>query len=287
MTQQPTTGQYARFVGIDIAATTFTASWLTLPTAETPPVTLSQTPDGFAALQRQLQATGIPPAATLVVLEATSTYWVALAVTLHDAGYFVSVVNPAQVYNYARSLPRRAKTDRLDAQLLTQFAAERHPARWTPPPAVYHDLRQRLVARDALISMRTQARNHRHALIQWPVVVDTVKAQLDDVITDLDTRIDTLAHEIEQVLHDSAWAEAAELLETITGIGTLTAATMLVTTLNFRLCPTAEAAAAFAGLAPMVRESGSSVRGRPRVGHAGNARLRTALYNGHTGSQPA
>lgn len=189
----------------------------------------------------------------------------------------MSVVNPAQVYNYAKSLPRRAKTDRLDAQLLTQFAAERHPRPWTPPPAVYHELRQRLTTRDALIAMRTQARNHRHALVQWPVVVDAVKAQLDAVIADLGRRIDTLEAEIAEVLQNSAWTESARLLQTIKG-GMLTAATLLVTTLNFRLCPPAEAAPAFTGLAPMTRESGSSVRGRPQVGHAGNARLRTALY---------
>jgi transposase len=49
-------------------------------------------------------------------------------------------------------------------------------------------------------------------------------------------------------------------------------------TLNFEQCPTATAAAAYAGLVPMVRESGRSVRGRPQIGHAGNKRLRTALY---------
>src|SRR5919112_2013242 len=78
-------------------------------------------------------------------------YWVALAVTLHAAGYIVSIVNPAKVHHYAQSLSRRSKTDPLDAQLLAQFAVERRPAVWTPPPAIYHELRQRLVARDGLL----------------------------------------------------------------------------------------------------------------------------------------
>jgi transposase len=70
----------------------------------------------------------------LVVLEATGSYWVALAVHLHAAGYRVAVVNPMHLHNSARSLSRRAKTDALDAQLLAQFAAERQPDTWTPPP---------------------------------------------------------------------------------------------------------------------------------------------------------
>ncbi len=162
MNSLPSSPNYRCFVGVDIAATSFTASWTTdgrtLPRA----VTFSQSPTGFTAFQHQLQATGVTPAQTLIVLEATGSYWVALAVTLHDAGYAVAVLNPAQLHNYAQSLPRRGKTDALDAQVFLRFAAERKPAPWTPPPAVYHELRQRLVARDGLLSMRQQARNQRH-----------------------------------------------------------------------------------------------------------------------------
>jgi hypothetical protein len=156
---------YHLYVGIDIAAKTFTASWMTPEGRPSPALSFEQSPAGFAALQEHLQTTGVAPAATLVVLEATSSYWVALAVTLHSTGYAVSVVNPTKVHNYAKSLPRRSKTDRLDAQLLAQFAAERRPETWTPPPAIYHELRQRLMTRDGLLEMRKQARNQLHALL--------------------------------------------------------------------------------------------------------------------------
>jgi len=263
---------------VDIAAASFTAIWTTdgrmLPRA----VTFAQTPASFAALQQQLQASGAAPAETLVVLEATGSYWVALAVTLHEAGYAVAVLNPAQLHNYAQSLPRRGKTDALDAQVFLRFAAERKPPPWTPPPAVYHELRQRLVARDGLLSMRQQARNQRHALQQWPVVVASVLAQLDGVIADLDQRLTRLEGEIAEVLADGAWASSAALLGTIPGIGLVTSAWLLVSTLNFSLCASPEQAAAYAGLVPLQRESGTSVRGRAQLGHGGNGRLRTALY---------
>lgn len=210
------------FVGIDIAAATFTAAW-SLPAGPLlRPVTFAQTPDGFVAFQQQLQASAIAPAATLIVMEATSSYWVALAVTLHVAGYQVSVVNPKHLHNYAKSLARRAKTDVLDACMLRQFAAERQPATWTPPPRVYHELRQRLVARDALLEMRQQARNQRHALQQWPMVIDTVVDQFNAVEADLDARIAVLDAEITRALHDGAWAESAALLLSIPGIGPIT-----------------------------------------------------------------
>jgi transposase len=270
---------YCLFVGIDVAGATFTASWADKHGAERArPITLAQTPEGFAALQQHLQATGVAPQATLVVLEATGSYWIALAVFLHQAGYHVSVVNPAHTHNYAKSLPRRSKTDLLDAELLTQFAAERQPAPWTPPPAVYHELRQRLVARDALLAMRQQARNHRHALLQWPVVVASVQAQLDETIADLDRRIRTLEDELAHVLEQGAWADEARLLQTIPGIGLLTAAWLLVLTINFSLCRSAAAAAAYAGLVPLDYRSGTSVHRRATIGHGGNARLRHVAY---------
>jgi transposase len=269
---------YQLFVGVDIAAASFAATW----TLAGPPIerarSFAQTPDGFAALQALLASSGVAPAHTLIVLEATGSYWITLAVTLHQASYAVSVVNPAQIHAFARSLPRRAKTDALDAALLALFALERQPACWTPPEQVYHELRQRLLVRDGLLTMPQQARNQRHALEHWPVQIAGALEQLDAVIAELDKRISTLEKELTSVLRDGAWAESAALLTSITGIGLLTTAWLLVATLNFTACRSGEAAAAYAGLVPLARQSGSSVRGRSQIGHAGHARLRTALY---------
>lgn len=269
---------YRLFVGIDIAATTFTAAWMPTGAAPTALVTHPQRPAGFASFQRQLAATGVLPAATLVVLEATGSYWVALAVTLDTAGYAVSVINPLQAHHFAKAQLRRAKTDPLDAQNLAHLAAALRPAVWTPPPAVYHEVRQRLTARDALVAMRQQTRNQRHALVQWPVVVASVQHHLDEVIALLDARIADLEAEIAAVLAASDWTESLACLTSAPGIGVLTAAWLLVSTMNFTLCATPEAATAYAGLAPMPRLSGTSVRGQARIGHGGCGRLRTALY---------
>ncbi|GAC1651364.1 MAG: hypothetical protein NVS4B8_26250 [Herpetosiphon sp.] len=278
MSSTPLPTAYRCFVGVDIAAASFTAIWTTDGTMQPKALTFSQSASGFAAFQQQHQATRIAPAQTLIVLEATGSYWIALAVTLHDAGYAVAVLNPAQLHNYAQSLPRRGKTDALDAQVFMRFAAERKPTPWMPPPTVYHELRQRLVARDGLLSMRQQARNQRHALKQWPVTVTSVVEQLTGVIADIDQRLASLEKEIAEVLRDGDWASSAALLSTIPGIGLVATAWLLVSTLNFSLCATPEQAAAYAGLVPLQRESGTSVRGRAPLGHGGNGRLRTALY---------
>ena len=77
---------------------------------------------------------------------------------------------------------------------------------------------------------------------------------------------------------ESAWAAAAARRQSIKGVGWVTAAWTLVTTLNFTTCDTVDALTAYAGLAPMPRQSGSSVWHRPSIGHSGNGRLRTTFY---------
>jgi transposase len=212
-------------------------------------------------------------------MEATGSYWITLATSLHQAGYAVSVINPAQAHAFAKALLKRAKTDAIDAQTLTQLAALLQPAPWTPPPPVYHELQQRLVQRDALLDLRQQVRNQRHALLQQPTVIAAVRARMEALIATLSDQIAAVEAELAPALEqDAAWAAAAARLQTIKGIGLLTASWLLVSTLRFTSCPTPEAATAYAGLAPNQRSSGTSVYQRPRIGHTGNARLRTARY---------
>jgi len=264
--------------GIDIAARSFTV--VTHLFGQTPSAarTFPQTPAGYSAMERLLAATGVEPDATLLVLEATGSYWTTLAVTLHSAGYRIAVVNPAQVHKYLQSLPRRSKSDPKDAEGLTRFGGERSLPLWSPPPQVYHELHQRLVARDGLVTMRTQVRNQQHALAQWPVVVEAAQQHLSEVIAMLEAQLKGLDKEIAEVLADGAWAASAAHLQSIPGIGLVTAAWLLVGTLNFTLCATPEAAAHYVGLAPLEHSSGTSVRKRASIGHGGNGRVRTALY---------
>ncbi|MBX0328412.1 IS110 family transposase [Oscillochloris sp. ZM17-4] len=243
------------------------------------PMTFDQTPTGMRRFQTQLAATGVPPAQTLVVMEATGSYWMTLATTLHAAGYAIAVINPAQAHAFAKALLKRVKTDPIDAHTLTRLAALLQPAAWEPPPAVYHELVQRLGQRDDLMHVRQQFKNQLHALVQQPVVVASVRTRLENLITTLTDEIATLEAEIAPALaQEATWAAAAERLQSIPGVGLLTASWLIALTLNFTLCPSADAAAAYAGLPPNAYRSGTSVQKRACIGHTGNRRLRTALY---------
>ncbi len=275
----PSPARYRLFVGVDIAAQTFTTVWMAPGATPGRPVTLDQTPQGFAALQARLLAAGHVAADILVVMEATGSYWVSLATTLAHAGFAVAVINPDQAHNVAKAVLQRAKTDAIDARMLARLAATLQPVPWTPPPAIYTELQQRLAERDTLIGLRQQVRNQRHALVQLPVVIPAVRTRMEELIATFDAQIAAIEREITQILpRDAGWAASAALLVSIAGVGVLTAAWLLVTTLNFTIGATPEAVTAYAGLAPVSKESGTSVRGRGAIGHGGNKRLRTALY---------
>ncbi|GHO57688.1 IS110 family transposase [Ktedonobacter robiniae] len=153
--------EYQLFVGVDIAALTATVAWQAPKQKPSKPIIIEQTPEGFSSLHQRLLRTGAKPDHMLVVMEATGIYWLALAAFLARLGYAVSIVNPAQAHHFAKALLKRAKTDAIDAQTLTQLAALLQPDAWTPPPAIYEELEQRLTQRESLLVMRGRVRNQR------------------------------------------------------------------------------------------------------------------------------
>jgi transposase len=139
--------------------------------------------------------------------------------------------------------------------------------------------------------MRGQLRNQLHALQQGPVVVTQVRTRMQALDETLTAQIAEVEAELASVLPaeiaevgstetspEQSWARSVALLQTIPGIGLLTAMWIVVATVNFTICTSAEQAVAYAGLAPVPYQSGTSVHARPRIGQSGNGRLRTALY---------
>jgi transposase len=274
---------YRLFVGIDIAAATATVSWQVPGRSPSTAITIDQTPEGYRVLHGRLGKLGPSPTCTLVVMEASSPYWASLATFLVRHGYVVSVINPYQAHHFAKALLKRAKTDAIDAQTLAQLALLLQPSPWTPPPALYEELYQRLAQRDALLGMQNQVRNQRHALIQGPVIIASVRERLDALDEQLTQQITTIDQELLMLLAEATvqqheWARTITCLQTIPGIGLVTALWMVVSTLNFTICTSAEQLASYAGLAPMPHQSGTSVKKYAQIGHSGNSRLRTAVY---------
>jgi transposase len=208
-------------------------------------------------------------------LEATGTFGDSLATYLHGAGHAVSVVNPAAIKAYAQSHLSRTKTDRVDAALIAGFCSERHPPAWQPPAPELREL-QALVRRlDSLTQMRTMEENRFSA----GIAVEAVRASVEELIAHLSEQIKKTEALIRgHIDRHPRLKRQRELLDSIPGIGEATAAALLAEVPDMSQYRSARQVAAFAGLVPRERQSGSSVRGRVRLSKIGNARLRKALY---------
>lgn len=231
------------------------------------------TPAGFGQLSDWLSKHHVERAHAC--LEATGAYSDSLATYLHERGHLVSVVNPAAIKAYAQSRLSRVKTDKADATLIAQSCAERRPPRWQPPAAELREL-QALVRRlDALREMRQMEANRldvtsgaaavRESLVGHLAFLGQEVARTEALIR---SHIDT----------HPGLREQRDLLLSIPGIGSTTAAKLLGEILDVKLYEGARQLAAFAGLTPRPHESGSSVKKRAKLSKTGAPRLRKALY---------
>jgi transposase len=208
-------------------------------------------------------------------LEATGTYGEALALFLHQAGQTVSVINPAAVKAFAGSRLSRTKTDRVDAELIARFCQAQAPPAWTPLPAEVREL-QALVRRlESLIEMRVMEENR----LSSGITVEVVRESVEELLTHLITQIKRTEELIRTHINNHPRLKRqSELLDSIPGIAEATAALLLSEITDITQYRSARQVAAYAGLVPRERQSGSSVRGRTRLSKIGNARLRRALY---------
>jgi transposase len=228
------------------------------------------TPAGIEACVQWLAR--LAPTPVHVCIEATGVYSQAVAEALFDAGHTVSLINPKRSHDYAESLGVRSKTDAVDARVLAQLCRAQKPETWIPAPRHVRELQEFVRRLDALIQMHTQETN------RLAVAHEAVRGSIEQVIAMLDTHIETIKAYIARHIDQNPDLKAQrDLLHSIPGIGPATSA-WLIAELSAKRFDCARAVAAFTGLTPAHRESGSSVRGKPRLSKRGNARLRKALY---------
>jgi transposase len=228
---------------------------------------------GFEQLSEWLARQGVE--CVHACLEATGSYGEALALYLYHAGHTVSVVNPAAVKAFAGSGLSRTKTDRVDAALIARFCLAQAPVAWTPLPEEVRDL-QALVRRlESLIEMRVMEENR----LSSGITVDSVRHSVEEHLAYLNQEIGRTEELIRQhISKHPRLTRQSQLLDSIPGIAETTAALLLAEITDIKQYRSARQVAAYAGLVPRERQSGSSVRGRTRLSKIGNARLRKALY---------
>lgn len=259
------------WIGIDVAKAWLDIEVIGLKQEER--LRVDNTPAGWKQLIRWLRKWGAQEGR--VCLEATGAYQEGVAEALHEAGWWVWVVNPTWVKDHSRSHGRRAKTDRLDAWLLADYLRS-HPdkPRWVPASPEMKALREMTRRRQALLDMRQQETNRLHS----QAFSTEMRSFLRDHIAQLTQHLEQLEALIKaHIQAHRSLQRLCHLLTSIPGIGRTTAAVLLAEIQDISRFASAKQLAAYAGLCPDLAESGSS-RARSRLSPAANRRLRAAFY---------
>ena len=265
----------ACMVGIDVAKRKFDIALLINNKIKSK--VFDNTPAGHKDFSAWLNDRGALPEHTHLCMEATGPYSELLATNLVEAGWRVSVVNPARIKGFAQSELARNKTDRADAALLARFCAAMRPALWTPPPVAWRELRGWVDRLQALKEMHQQESNRMEA--------HQASGQ-NNLVKDVQIHLDWLAKqikELERCINDHIdrhpdLKHDTELLNSIPGLGDTTVAKVLAYAGDVRRFSSAKALAAFIGVTPRQRTSGSSVKGKTMMSQTGHGKLRRALY---------
>jgi transposase len=207
----------------------------------------------------------------LIVFEATGAYHRQLEFTLGANGLPAAKVNPKQARRFAQATGRLAKTDRVDAAMLARMGAVLSLEPQAPPEKSLHDLKELLSARRALVKDQTAARA-RQATATLPLIKRQFDARLKQIDTDIG-KVDAAMAEI--VAKGTPMSERMAILQSIPGVGRVTAITMLIDMPELGKLD-GKQVACLAGLAPISQQSGKW-QGKERI-QGGRATLHRALY---------
>ena len=225
--------------------------------------------DGKALEQLVSDLRALPP--TLIVLEATGGFEIAVAAALASAGLPLAVVNPRQIRDFARATGRLAKTDTLDAQIIALFAERIRPEPRPLADADSQNLAELIARRRQVVEMLGMETNRLHQARNPRVqrmlkaTLKTLKAQLAELDRDIDGTIK----------RSPVWRAADDLLTSVPGVGGVTAHTLIADLPELGRLDRRRVAA-LVGVAPINRDSGQ-MRGKRTIA-GGRANVRSALY---------
>ncbi len=205
-----------------------------------------------------------------IVVEATGRYEHAFVFACDQANLPIIVVNPISVRRYAQAIGVLAKTDKIDARVIAQFAATIQPDIKPIPDKQSRLIKDLLIRRSQLLEMQTMEKN------RLQILPKALHRSINTLLRSLQTQIATITKQIDEaVMQVKHWRVKAEILTSVPGVGKVLAYTLLSELPELGKLNRKEIAA-LVGVAPMNRESGSW-NGKRRI-RGGRHRIRTVMF---------
>jgi len=241
--------------------------------------TFANTQKGFEALLSWVKKNSDAEIRVRFVMEATGVYHERIAYFLDDNKEEVTVVLPNKISNYMRTLEVKTITDKTASEAIAQFGLERKLELWKRPKTICKKLRQLTRERDQLVMERTMVKNQLHA---EQAEAEPNKGSITRIkarIKMLDKQEQEIREELSALIEtDAEMKKIVAVLCSLSGIGLLTAATVLGETNCFELIRNRRQLASYAGFDVKEKESGTSVKKKPKISKKGNKYLRKAMH---------
>jgi transposase len=241
--------------------------------------TFDNTQKGFATLVLWVKKHTTDTISVRYVMEATGVYHEGLAYFLKEAGYDVSIVLPNKISSYIKTLEIKTITDKTASQAIARFGLERMLDQWEKPKDVYKRMRQLTRERGQIVEERTMVKNQLHAeQVEAEPNENSIK-RITERIKMLNKQEAEIKAEVAALIEKDEEVNASvELICSIPGIGLLTAAILLGETNGYELIRNKRQLTSYAGLDVIEKESGTSVKAKPRISKRGNKQVRKAMH---------
>jgi transposase len=251
-----------KYVGIDVSK-----RWLDVQIHEASEQRrFGNDPSGYIELANWMKE--VKP--ELIAFEATGGYEREAAKALDEAGFGVAVVNPTRVRRFAQALGVMAKTDKIDARIIAHFASVAKPIKKGQRTGAEEELAACVERRRQLIVDITSEKNR---LSSSPACMkDEIQEHiqwLEDHIVALEVKIDSFIQEKDE------WRTKSEVIDSIPGVGKVTASTMVADMPELGAVNRQEIAS-LAGIAPFNKDSGPK-SGKRRIS-GGRDSVRRTLF---------
>ena len=239
----------------------------------------SNTEKGFSSLLTWAKKLADSETEVRFVMESTGVYHQKFAYFLDDHGYALSIVLPNKISNYIRTLEVKTVTDKSCSEAIARFGLERKLDNWKRPKPTYKSMQQLTRERDQIVSERSAVKNQLHAESQEAEPHERSLERLKERIKFLNKQEKEIKEDINLIINrNSELKKEVEIISSIPGVGELTAVIILAETNGFELIRNKKQLTSYAGFDVQEKQSGTSVKGKPRISKKGNRNLRKAMY---------
>ena len=275
---------FRQCVGIDISKEKFTACLYMYDRLSdegccTGSVEFANTRQGFNQMVKWSRKEAQKGRALTYLMEPTGVYYEPLAYHLDKIGQTLYVVLPNKARKFCEAEGIKTKTDAMDARCLALMGcASRKLRPWSPPKAIYRELRQLTRFRTDLCKLRTSVTNRQESLLHMEGASKNVQKGCEELVSEIDKLMEKNEKDITAKLAEDKELEARiNRIATAKGVGATTITCVVAETQGFHLIENRKQLTSYAGLDVKAKQSGKEDP-KHTISKKGNANIRAVLY---------